>query len=360
MMAWRVLMSSLVLFVVSSLTNCATSGTPVTSVSTIVSEVKPAVVYISIKLTGNSYVGSGMIIDKAGLVLTCSHVLADSSSPSITLSTGARLSGTVIARDDHTDLAIIRIPSTIELPAVLFGNSDGIDSGDDVIAIGYPLGLEGKATVTRGIVSTFREYDGVHYIQTDASISPGNSGGPLINSKGEVVGIVTSKIIREGVEGMAFAIAVNDAKSFISRYVEVKQTLPQQMPHVQSDTMSALEKEIFDLWNTERQNGGISLLSWNETCYQYAKRYAYYNAHDSDNPPPPHPGVPTQCDGRTHCPNNVSSGRVPSSHSAQEIMEALSGFRWALLATDCTQGAVGILNYSQETEQFRSVMFISY
>ncbi|MFC1955017.1 trypsin-like peptidase domain-containing protein [Chloroflexota bacterium] len=170
-----------------------------------------------VRIMTQEAVGSGMIIDGDGYILTNNHIVQDVQSVRVILMDGGEFPGTVVERDEDKDLAIVEISiSGFNLPAVTLGDSETLKAGEDVIAIGYPFGLEGKATVSKGIISAFRTGEGVHYIQTDASINPGNSGGPLINSKGEVIGIATFKIVREEVEGMGFAIVINDAKSFIA------------------------------------------------------------------------------------------------------------------------------------------------
>ena len=187
------------------------------SVAIAVDKVRPAVVRI---MTENG-MGSGMIIDEAGHVLTNNHVIEDSQRVTVVLIGGQELSGLVLGRDEITDLAVLKI-SGENLPAVALGDSDTLKLTEDVIAIGYPLDLEGSATVSRGIASAFRNYGGVDYIQTDTAINPGNSGGPLINLDGEVIGINVLTIRVAGglpIEGMNFAIAINSAKPMVPRLI---------------------------------------------------------------------------------------------------------------------------------------------
>lgn len=180
-----------------------------------IARVKPAVVLIQ----GSDSFGSGVIISKSGYVLTCSHVVKNDSPIEVTVYDSAQFKGKVIARDERRDLAIIKIDAGgFKLTTATLGDSGKLEVGEELIGIGYPFGLKGGATVSRGIVSAFRESDGVHYIQTDTPFNPGDAGGPLINTEGEVIGIMTAKVQGESVEGMAFAIAINDAKSFLSTY----------------------------------------------------------------------------------------------------------------------------------------------
>ena len=138
--------------------------------------------------------GSGFIIDQSGLIVTNNHVIADADEIVANFANGEKLEAKVIGIDDKTDLALLKIDSPKPLKAAVFGRSDKLRVGDWVLAIGNPFGFGG--TVTAGIVSALDRdinsgpYD--HYIQTDASINRGNSGGPLFNIEGEVVGINTA------------------------------------------------------------------------------------------------------------------------------------------------------------------------
>jgi hypothetical protein len=170
-------------------------------------------------VTTDKGMGSGMVVDKAGFVLTNSHVIEGSQTVTVMLSGGQKLPATILGRDEITDLAILKI-SGENLPTVILGDSDKLRQGEEVIAIGYPLDLAGSTTITKGIVSAFRNYEGVIYVQTDTAINPGNSGGALINLKGEVVGINVMSIRVAGgqtIEGMNFAIAINGAKPIIPK-----------------------------------------------------------------------------------------------------------------------------------------------
>ena len=159
--------------------------------------------------------GSGVIVDAAGHVVTNNHVIADASTINVQLADGRVTEATIVGRDPDTDLALLAIKLP-QLPAMPLGRSDRVQVGDDVLAIGNPLGLQ--QTVTHGIVSaTGRSQLGVatfeNFIQTDAAINEGNSGGALINTDGELIGINTAVIAKNmdatGVEGIGFAIPVN-------------------------------------------------------------------------------------------------------------------------------------------------------
>src|SRR5690348_12008249 len=153
--------------------------------------------------------GSGFIIDPSGLVVTNNHVISDADEISVILNDGTRLKATLVGRDQKTDLALLRVKSDKPLRAVKFGDSEKLRLGEWVIAIGNPFSLGGS--VTAGIVSARNRdinngpYDS--YIQTDASINRGNSGGPLFNLEGEVVGVNTLIISPSGGSiGIGFAV----------------------------------------------------------------------------------------------------------------------------------------------------------
>jgi serine protease Do len=161
--------------------------------------------------------GSGIIFDKRGYILTNEHVIEGATNISITLSGGRRVAAKIIGKDSKTDLAILKV-EVDNLPVAKFGNSSGMRVGDVAVAVGNPLGEEFSGTVTVGVISAVNrniEYDGRNYklIQTDASINAGNSGGALCNEAGEIIGIITLKI--KSLEGMGFAISINDARPII-------------------------------------------------------------------------------------------------------------------------------------------------
>jgi serine protease Do len=163
-------------------------------------------------------VGSGFIIDSDGTVLTNYHVVGEAEKISVTLSDGKRYDAKVIGKDQKTDIAVVKIDAGRDLPAVTLGDSDRLEVGEWVVAIGNPFGLD--HTVTSGIVSAKGRQIGAgpydNFIQTDASINPGNSGGPLINLRGEVVGINTAIFSQSGGNiGIGFAIPTNSVKDLL-------------------------------------------------------------------------------------------------------------------------------------------------
>lgn len=164
--------------------------------------------------------GSGIIISSDGYILTNSHVIGDSKKYKVKIVTNdsSEYSGTVVGYDTRTDLAVVKIDAH-GLTAAEFGDSNNINVGSWVIAIGNPGGMDFANSLTRGVVSALNRSvpssSSVKYIQTDAAINPGNSGGALVNMNGRVIGINTSKIVATGFEGMGFAIPINTAKSVV-------------------------------------------------------------------------------------------------------------------------------------------------
>ena len=173
--------------------------------------------------------GSGFVIEADGLVVTNSHVIADADEINVVLNDGTKLKAEIVGRDAKTDMALLRVKPEKPLKAVKFGNSDSLRLGEWVVAIGNPFGLGG--TVTAGIVSARNRdinsgpYD--NYIQTDASINRGNSGGPLFNLNGDVVGVNTA-IISPGSSGgsigIGFAVPAKTAAAVIDQLRQFGET----------------------------------------------------------------------------------------------------------------------------------------
>ncbi len=163
--------------------------------------------------------GSGVIISRDGYIVTNNHVVEGAKEVTVTLSDKQEHTARIVGRDPKTDLAVLKIDATEPLPVAAMGDSDQLNVGDWVVAIGNPFGLSN--TVTAGIVSAKGRIIGAgpydDFIQTDASINPGNSGGPLFNVRGEVVGINTA--INPMGQGIGFAIPINMVKPLIPQLV---------------------------------------------------------------------------------------------------------------------------------------------
>ena len=165
--------------------------------------------------------GSGVIIDKRGLVLTNFHVVKGADEILIRLSDKREYRGQILGTDPKTDLALVKFQPDHELTVASLGNSDALQVGEWAIAIGNPFGLDQTVTVG-GISATGRSDVGIatyeNFIQTDASINPGNSGGPLVNLKGQVIGVNTA-IVAAG-QGIGFAIPINMVKRVVDQLVD--------------------------------------------------------------------------------------------------------------------------------------------
>jgi len=168
--------------------------------------------------------GSGVIINPDGYIVTNFHVVENAEQLSISLADGRVFAGKTIGVDPVTDLAVVKIDGP-NLPAAVLGDSDSLMVGEPAIAIGNPLGLEFRGSVTAGVISALNRSIEIgerrfKLIQTDAAINPGNSGGALVNADGMVIGINSAKISVQGVEGIGFAIPINSARPIIQSIIE--------------------------------------------------------------------------------------------------------------------------------------------
>ena len=205
------------------------------SIAALAARVIPAVVSISVKGSSGSGTGSGFFLDSNGYVLTNNHVVeaaATSGTITVELSNGKKYGAKLMGRDNSYDLAVLKIDVT-SAPTLQLGNSDLVQVGDSVIAIGSPLGLSG--TVTSGIISSKNravttgngsgESSFINALQTDAAINPGNSGGPLVDSTGAVIGVNSAiatlgSSSQSGSIGLGFAIPINQAKKTAEQLIK--------------------------------------------------------------------------------------------------------------------------------------------
>jgi S1-C subfamily serine protease len=210
-------------------------------IASILAKVRPSVVRIDVTINSNSNpfgggssgqeqgVGTGFIISSDGYIATNAHVVANATSVQVKLDGGQEVPGRVVGASTQSDLAVVKINGK-NLPVAELGDSDALVVGDQVIAIGNALGLEGEPTVTSGIVSgldrVLQEPNGTNIpncLQTDASINPGNSGGPLVNGAGQVIGINTAIADPSQSNNIGFAISINQAKTVITALQAGKQ-----------------------------------------------------------------------------------------------------------------------------------------
>jgi putative serine protease PepD len=205
------------------------------SIAALAARVIPAVVSISVKGSSGSGTGSGFFLDSNGYVLTNNHVVeaaAASGTITVELSNGKKYGAKLMGRDNSYDLAVLKIDVT-SAPTLQLGDSDLVQVGDSVIAIGSPLGLSG--TVTSGIISSKNravttgngngESSFINALQTDAAINPGNSGGPLVDSTGAVIGVNSAiatlgSSSQSGSIGLGFAIPINQAKKTAEQLIK--------------------------------------------------------------------------------------------------------------------------------------------
>lgn len=173
--------------------------------------------------------GTGVIFEKTNgkaRLVTNHHVVAGAEQLEVVTHDGNHISAKLLGSDEITDLAVLEIDAAKAEGVAEFGNSDKLKVGEPAIAIGNPLGMEFSQSVTTGVISAkdrsiqVSRNNTIHVLQTDAAINPGNSGGPLVNIAGQVIGINSLKIAQQGVEGLGFAIPINDAKPIIKDLIE--------------------------------------------------------------------------------------------------------------------------------------------
>lgn len=169
--------------------------------------------------------GSGVILSNDGYIVTNNHVVEGAMSITVQLNSGNVYDADVIGTDAQTDLAVIKINANEQLVAATLGDSSALDVGEKAVAIGNPMGLEFFGSVTEGVISGLNrtitvDNKTMNVIQTDAAINSGNSGGALVNGRGEVIGINAVKISSSAAEGMGFAIPISEAKPIIADLIE--------------------------------------------------------------------------------------------------------------------------------------------
>lgn len=204
-----------------------------TGISAAVNKVYDAVVLVENYKNSNLYAsGTGFIYkvdEKFGYILTNYHVIKGNAQISIILSDDSKVYATYLGGDEYLDMAVLSIPKEKIKAVAEFGDSTKTNIGDTVFTIGTPVGSEYRGTVTRGILSgkdrmvsvsisgTKDDYV-MKVLQTDAAVNPGNSGGPLLNTNGEVIGMISLKFVKDEVEGMGFALTIEDIKNYIDTF----------------------------------------------------------------------------------------------------------------------------------------------
>lgn len=231
----------------------------VSPVVPIAEKVSPSIVAISLKTMARDYfgrvyegqgTGSGIIIDNQGHIVTNNHVVEDADDITVVLSNGKELEATLVGRDPQTDLAVIKVAPD-NLTAAELGASSKLKVGELAVAIGSPMGTEYAGSVTAGIISGLNRTvsvgdNSIKLIQTDAAINPGNSGGALVNSEGKVIGINTIKLAETTVEGMGFAIPIDEAKPIIQDLINNKK-ISRPYLGIQCMTLSKEDAERYNL-----------------------------------------------------------------------------------------------------------------
>ncbi len=192
------------------------------TVNNLMTDLKASVVRISTTGTGFVGSGSGFLIDNAGYLLTNQHVIDGTTSINISLSDATSFTAKVVDSDATRDLALLKLDSTrTDFPMLHFDLTGEPQDGTQVLLAGFPLGLElsGPVSFSRGIVSAVRVINGLNYIQTDAAINAGNSGGPLVSMAGKALGVCTGKVTSQTdqVVGLGLVIPIKDALNFITQ-----------------------------------------------------------------------------------------------------------------------------------------------
>jgi len=192
-----------------------------TDVAAIISKSQPAIVAVTAKTDSGEAAGTGFVITEDGYIVTNNHVIDGANLIEVAFTNGSIKEAKLVGKDPSVDLAVLKVDGS-DLATVALGDSDAVQVGDDVVAIGNALALEGGLSVTRGIISgtdrTVATNTGANLVgmlQTDAAINPGNSGGPLLDSQARVIGINTAIANPSSAQGVGFAIPISAAKPII-------------------------------------------------------------------------------------------------------------------------------------------------
>lgn len=209
----RIVIGLIIIFaIINSLAESKPASAREIDWESLVNQVKPGVLCVKQDTDGGMSIGSAFLINPDGYALSNAHVVGDKKTVGVKLSNNKIFTAQVVAVDTKNDLALLKLP-VANLPALRMG-SGKVNEGEQVMAIGAPYGMD--FTVTRGIISNVNcELEGKSYIQTDTALNPGNSGGPLLNGNGEVIGINCAIIAFSN--GMGFAIPIENINAFLSK-----------------------------------------------------------------------------------------------------------------------------------------------
>jgi S1-C subfamily serine protease len=225
----------------------------------ITKRISPSVVLIRGNGSAGEVLGTGFIISTDGRIATNLHVVESLKSGGVQLASGEKFdSFSILVFDVRKDLAVIKIPG-FDLPAVSLGNSNNVQVGEPVLAVGSPLGLQG--TITTGVISSMRDDPaggGFKVLQTDASVNPGNSGGPLVNRQGEVIGIITYKI--RGGENLNFAVPVNYLRGIADSTTSTAMSLDEMRMKLNASGSDVFKSESFPSRWKSLQSGTTKII----------------------------------------------------------------------------------------------------
>ncbi len=252
---------------------CCIIPTESSNLSSTIKEVKDSVVSIeTVNKTKIESTGSGFIYKKGlkkAYILTNEHVI-DNSTVEVTNSKGKKTTGIVLGKDKKLDIAVIEIDNDYAPKAAKLGNSNKVEIGEEIFVIGTPLSLEYAETVTKGIISgknrtvlTSLSYDDEPLyggIQFDAAVNPGSSGGPLFNKKGEVIGICVMKFIKEEIEGMGFAIPIEQAKNILKDLEQGKEIEKPELGITMVEVSNTTELNNYNIKLDKEYKNGIVVL----------------------------------------------------------------------------------------------------
>ena len=250
------------------------SGQIALTTAQIAKRVSPSVVVIQGKTDSGDVLGSEFVVSNDGKIVTNLHVIKDMKTASVQLANGEVFDSlSILATDERRDLAVVKVAG-FDLPVLDLGNSDGLTVGEPLVIVGSPRGLEG--TVTAGILSSVRDSgDGFKVLQTDAAVNAGNSGGPLVNNKGQSIGVVSFKL--RSAEGLNFAIPINYVRGLLNNLHEpvaleqMRKSLVGTTSGVQQSSGPSL-KETLD-WLKEKIPTGVVRFSWSMNGHTYYSIY---------------------------------------------------------------------------------------